>query len=153
FLATDGVVPSNTAQGYVMRRFARRAIRQALHLDIRQDLFETLGPVVIDVYHEAYPELKERRQMILDTLTREEELFRRTLERGVREFEKLVKDKVTGAAVFKLFDTYGFPPELTIEEAKLIEKPIDDSWQNDFDHLMAQQKERSRTATAGQFKG
>ncbi|HSX48069.1 MAG TPA: alanine--tRNA ligase [Candidatus Nanoarchaeia archaeon] len=159
FLAADGVIPSNTAQGYVMRRFARRAIRQALTLDIRDGLFETVGPVVIDVYKEAYPELDERRDMILDTLTREEELFRRTLERGVREFVKL-KDRatktgqpLTGEQVFMLFDTYGFPSELTIEEAKLTEIPVEPGWQLEFDRHMTEQKERSRTASAGQFKG
>lgn len=153
FLAADGVVPSNTAQGYVMRRFLRRAIRQALNLDIQSDLTEQVAPVVIDIYKEAYPELQERQNVILDILDKEESLFRKTLERGVREFTKLVKGKLTGETAFTLFDTYGFPPELTQEEAQALKLEVDPSWQADFDKLMTQQKERSRTATTGQFKG
>jgi alanyl-tRNA synthetase len=153
FLAVDGVVPSNNEQGYVMRRFLRRAIRQGLALDIRKDLCEQIGPIVIDLYKEAYPELEKNRNMILDTLSREEDLFRRTLDRGVHEFTKIVKDKLTGEAVFMLFDTYGFPYELSLEEAKALAIEVDANWQRDFDALMKEQKERSRTATTGQFKG
>jgi alanyl-tRNA synthetase len=159
FLAADGVVPSNTAQGYVMRRFIRRAIRQGLVMDIRQGLTEQVAPVVIDIYRRAYPELEERQNQILDTLLREEELFRKTLERGVKEFIKIKNradaggGSISGEDIFRLFDTYGFPPELTLEEAKLIEVEVDPSWQKDFDRLMAEQKERSRTASAGLFKG
>jgi alanyl-tRNA synthetase len=153
FLAVDGVVPSNNEQGYVMRRFMRRAIRQGLALDIRKDLCEQVGPVVIDLYKEAYPEVEKNRDLILDTLSREEELFRRTLDRGVHEFTKIVKDKLTGQTMFTLFDTYGFPHELSLEEAEQLKIEIDPNWKHDFDHLMSEQKERSRTAGAGVFKG
>lgn len=153
FLAFDGVVPSNTAQGYVMRRFARRAIRQALHLDIRQDLFTQVAPVVIDIYKEAYPELAERQDAILDILTREEALFRKTLERGVKEFVRLAQNGVTGQVVFTLSDTYGFPAELTLDEAKMTGAKIDPNWSDDYEKLMSEQKDRSRTAAVGMFKG
>lgn len=153
FMVTDGVEPSNNEQGYVLRRFFRRAIRRGLELGIKEGLAAALVPVVVSAYAEAYPEVKEANTRILETLEREEKLFRTTLERGVREFEKLVNKELTGEAVFKLFDTYGFPPELSLEEAKNLGiNPVED-WQTEFDNLMAEQKQRSRTATAGVFKG
>jgi alanyl-tRNA synthetase len=152
-IGTDGVRPSNTAQGYVMRRLLRRAIRQGLRLGITDKLCETIGAEVIDLYSVSYPEVREREIEVLEALRAEEQLFRRTLERGVREFKKIVKNELTGQAVFTLFDTYGFPPELSIEEADQLEIPVDKNWPNEFDCLMAEQKNRSRTATAGTFKG
>jgi alanyl-tRNA synthetase len=138
WLAVDGVVPSNTQQGYVMRRFLRRAIRQALALDLREDFLELVVPVITELYRDDYPEVAEREQEVIDTLVREEQMFRRTLERGVKEFNKYQKDSVkladavsiklngkvvckagtlTGHEIFTLFDTYGFPLELSLEEA------------------------------------
>jgi alanyl-tRNA synthetase len=185
FLAVDGVVPSNTAQGYVMRRFIRRAIRQALALDLREDFMDQIVPVITGIYADAYPEVKERQNAVMDVLMREETQFRKTLERGVREFQRIAEaipaesDRVEAAGgsvivigevtlpsgakfakawlggddIFRLFDTYGFPPELSCEEAHLLGVPVDPEWHKDFDKLMAKQKERSRTATVGQFKG
>ncbi|HSH31284.1 MAG TPA: alanine--tRNA ligase-related protein, partial [Candidatus Saccharimonadales bacterium] len=169
FLAVDGVVPSNTAQGYVMRRFIRRAIRQALVLNLREDFMDQIVPVITGLYRNSYPEIKERESQVLDTLAREETQFRRTLERGVKELEKTVSQTtdaflrkveadpatgtLTGEAIFRLFDTYGFPPELSLEDAKRLNIPVDPNWKADFGRLMIEQKQRSRTATAGQFKG
>lgn len=153
FLAVDGVEPSNNEQGYVLRRFLRRAIRKGLALGIRQDLVRHLVPLVVDLYSRAYPELEESKSHIQNVLEREERQFRQTLERGVREFTKLVKDQLDGPKVFTLFDTYGFPPELSLEEAKNLNVEVDPAWRTQFDQLMSQQKERSRTATAGVFKG
>lgn len=189
FLAVDGVVPSNTAQGYVMRRFIRRAIRQALVLNLREDFMDQILPVITDIYHEYFPEIAERANEVMDVLMREETEFRRTLERGVKRFDrmffnfypidpKLIKAAkvgkavythkvdpprferekkkdaiVDGKALFELFDTYGFPIELTFEEARFKRIPIDSNSEDDFDRLMGEQKERSRTATQGQFKG
>ncbi len=153
FLAADGVEPTNTERGYVMRRLMRRAIRQGLVLGIKSGLSEAIGAKVIELYHKTYSELKERQNEILDILMREEEQFRKTLDRGVREFAREVKDKLTGEAAFRLFDTYGFPPELSLEDSKQLNIPIDPNWDEDFQRLMNEQKERSRTATAGVFKG
>ena len=153
WLAVDGVVPSNTQQGYVMRRFIRRAIRQALALDLREDFLELIVPVITELYRDDYPEVAAAEQRIIDTLVREEQVFRRTLERGVREFEKLAGDRLTGGVIFTLFDTYGFPPELTEEEAHEKGIAVDHDWRVDFDRLLKEQKDRSRTATVGQFKG
>jgi alanyl-tRNA synthetase len=153
FLAADGVVPSNTAQGYVMRRFARRALRQGHALGIEDELLgPAVGPVVT-AYGDAYPELSQRQHDIVDVLSHEEILFRRTLSRGVREFAKIVGTQLTGDAVFMLFDTYGFPPELSIEEAVSTATPVDPAWRQRYDDLMREQRERSKTAAQGLFKG
>ncbi len=168
FMAADGVMPSNTAQGYVMRRLLRRAIRRGHELGIKAGLMAKVTPVVIKSYAGFYKELEENRDLIINVLTREEEQFRRTLERGLREFEKRTAEldfskkppaptgkriELTGKLVFTLFDTYGFPAELSLEEAKKEGVPVDKNWRADFDQLMEAQKQRSRTATKGLFKG
>jgi len=154
FMAADGVVPGNKDQGYVMRRLARRAIREALVLGIHQGLFERIAPRVIALYEEAYPELQNS-AMIMDVLRREENIFRQTLTRGLKEFEKMLRDKkdLTGNDAFVLYDTYGFPKELSEEEALRIGLPVSQLFEEEFLIEMEQQKDRSRSATAGQFKG
>lgn len=154
FLAVDGVVPSNKTQGYVMRRFMRRAIRYAFELGIEQNFVEQVVPTIADLYHNDYPEVAENREQIIAVLAREEKVFRQTLRSGVREFGKLTKDDtLTGEIIFKLYDTYGFPVELTKEEAYRQNITIQDGAQKDFDTLMAEQKARSQTAAKGVFKG
>ncbi len=168
FMAVDGVVPSNTAQGYVMRRLLRRAIRRGYELGIESNLTTEVAQVVIDEYQQTYPELETNNQLIIEVLRTEENLFRKTLERGIHEFTKRTSEldfskrppvptgqrtELTGKLVFTLFDTYGFPAELSIEEAEKEGVKIQAGWKVDFDKLMLQQKDRSRTATAGQFKG
>jgi len=155
FLAVDGVVPSNTDQGYVMRRFLRRAIRQALALDLREDFLELVVPVITEIYRDDFPEVAAREQSIIHTLVQEEKQFRKTLERGVKEFVKMTigDSTLTGEIIFTLFDTYGFPSELSLEEARDKQVKVDPDWKKDFDKLLKEQKERSRTATVGQFKG
>jgi alanyl-tRNA synthetase len=153
WLATDGVVPSNTTQGYVMRRFLRRAIRQALALELREDFLELVVPVITEIYRDSFPEVASREESIIHVLVREEKQFRRTLERGVREFDKLSEHGLTGFEIFTLFDTFGFPPELTLEEAYEKDVKVSNNWRGQFDKLMEEQRERSRTATVGQFRG
>ena len=153
FLAANGVSPSNTAQGYVMRRFARRAMRQGLLFDIESGLLTSLLPAVVQTYVDHYRELASDQDRIADVLEREEVAFRRTLSRGIREFPKLAGDRLTGAAVFTLFDTHGFPPELSLEEATTAGVDVDPAWKHDYDARMAEQRERSRTASAGTFRG
>ncbi|MSR89633.1 alanine--tRNA ligase [Patescibacteria group bacterium] len=168
FMAVDGVVPTNTAQGYVMRRLLRRAIRRGYELGIESNLTTEVAQVVIDEYQQTYPELETNKQLIIEVLRTEENLFRKTLERGIHEFTKRTSEldfskrppvptgqrtELTGKLVFTLFDTYGFPAELSIEEAEKEGVKIQVGWKKDFDKLMLQQKDRSRTATAGQFKG
>jgi alanyl-tRNA synthetase len=153
FLAADGVVPSNTAQGYVMRRFARRAMRQGYALGISGDLLAPLVAPVVAAYRDAYPELSDREGEIVEVLSREEGVFRRTLSRGVREFAKIAGSTLTGEAVFTLFDTYGFPPELSLEEAVSTGTPVDPAWRQRYEDLMNEQRRRSKTAAKGLFKG
>ncbi len=153
FLAVDGVVPSNKEQGYVMRRMVRRAIRFAFDLGIEQNFLEHVVPVVIGIYEADFPEVASKKQEVIDILTKEEKIFRQTLRAGVREFGKLTKDGLTGAEVFKLYDTYGFPLELSLEEAYSQNVHVSENWREEFEKLMQEQRERSQTASKGTFKG
>lgn len=154
WLAVDGVVPSNNQQGYVMRRLMRRAIRYGLELGIGQDFCAQVVPTVVGMYEHEFPEVADQKQMITDVFNKEERVFRQTLRNGVKEFGKMTQNsELTGEHIFKLYDTYGFPVELSVEEATINNVVVSGNWQHDFDHLMQEQKERSRTATKGQFKG
>ena len=159
FLAVDGVVPSNKEQGYVARRLMRRAILKAFNLGIEQDFIEQIVPVIAGLYEEDYPEIVENRQKIVESLVREEKIFRQTLRRGLKEFEKFFQKsqesraKSHGEAIFALYDTYGFPVELTLEEAVKREVGLESNWREEFEKLMKEQRERSQTASKGVFKG
>jgi len=107
---------------------------------------------VTGAYRDTYPELDSRRAELAGLLDREESAFRTSLARGVREFGRIAAGGLTGDAVFTLFDTYGFPPELSLEEAQRSDLPVDPNWKERYDGLMAEQRGRSRTA-AGLFKG
>ena len=154
FLAVDGVVPSNKQQGYVLRRLLRRAIRYAFELGIEQDLCAKVAPIIIDLYEPDFPEVAKQKQSVLDTFTREEKIFRQTLRNGLREFEKMTAGKtLNGDAIFQLYDTYGFPVELSKEEAFMREIKISDDADVIFEKLMTEQRQKSQTASAGMFKG
>jgi alanyl-tRNA synthetase len=157
FLAVDGIVPSNKEQGYVMRRLLRRAILFAFDLGIEHNFFQEVVPIIADLYHEDYPEVAEKRQEIINTLMREERIFRETLRKGLHEFNRFSKESgqkgLSGDAIFKLHDTYGFPLELTLEEAFKKDIKLAENWRNDFDKLMKDQRSRSQTASKGVFKG
>jgi alanyl-tRNA synthetase len=153
FLAVDGVKPSNKEQGYVMRRLLRRAIRFAFELGIEQNFLQEVVPIITDVYHEDFPEVAKNRDNVIEVLAREEKVFRQTLRKGLKEFNKLASKELTGDVVFTLYDTYGFPVELTYEEAFKQDIPIAGSAQKEFDRLMTEQRERSKTASKGVFKG
>lgn len=153
FLAVDGVVPSNKSQGYVMRRLLRRAIRYAFDLGVEQNFLEQVVPVIIDLYSKDFPEVVKSREKVIDVLVHEEKLFRQTLRKGLHEFEKLSKSGVGGDVLFKLYDTFGFPVELTKEEAFKRGVELDKNVDAAFDKLMTEQRERSQTASKGTFKG
>jgi alanyl-tRNA synthetase len=154
FLAVDGVKPSNKEQGYVMRRLIRRAIRYAFDLGVEQNFMEQIVPVIADLYHDDFPEVAEKRDEVIAVLVKEEKAFRQTLRKGLREFEtQTSKDGLTGAVLFTLYDTYGFPVELSKEEAFKRDIEADDDIDQDFNDLMRQQRERSQTAAKGTFKG
>jgi alanyl-tRNA synthetase len=153
FLAVDGVVPSNKEQGYVMRRLIRRAIRFAFELGIEQNFLESIVPVVTELYQEDYPEVKSATEKVIEVMTREEKIFRQTLRKGLKELNKLATEEISGSALFKLYDTYGFPVELSLEEAYKAGLKVADDWKTVFDKQMLDQKSRSQTAVKGTFKG
>ena len=171
FLAVDGCVPSNKEQGYVMRRLLRRAIRYSFDLGIEQNFLEEVVPVIADLYEADFPEVKENREQIIAVLVKEEKAFRQTLRKGLKEFEKYADDKkrmaippdgmfhcvgfagISGDQIFKLYDTHGFPVELSLEEAHKRGISLDKNWRRQFDAKMDEQRQRSKTARKGQFHG
>ncbi len=156
FILADpaGIKPSNTDQGYILRRLIRRSIRHAkkLNIDINSTWEQEIACVILDMYENYYQELKDNRNVVLEGLSNEKIKFNRTLEKGLREFEKVTKDNedIDGVTAFHLFDTYGFPIELTCELAE------DKGLKVDVEGYKAKFKEHqelSRTASAGKFKG
>ncbi len=151
FLITDGVLPSNTDQGYVLRRLLRRAIRYADVLGIEVGKLSSCVTPLVTTYQETYSLLKEKRNFIEAEIDREEAKFRQTLTRGMKELEKrLTKGILSGQDAFDLFTTYGFPLEMTQEIA--IEKGISVN-ELEYRDEFEKHKELSRTASAGKFKG
>jgi len=147
----DGVVPSNVERGYVLRRLIRRAIRHAHLLGIKENFTAKLANIVIEMYENSYFELKKNRNIILTELDKEENKFRATLESGMREFERITKNKkeVFGKDAFLLYQSYGFPIEMTEELCK--ERKIKINLK-EFEEENKKHQELSRTASAGQFK-
>jgi alanyl-tRNA synthetase len=153
FLAVDGCVPSNKEQGYVMRRLLRRAIRYSFDLGIEQNFLQEIVPVIADLYENDFPEVKENRETIIAVLVKEEKAFRQTLRKGIAQMKKFASGGLTGAELFMLYDTYGFPVELAVEEAFKQEVELPEDWREQFDEKMKEQRERSQTAAKGTFKG
>ena len=156
FISADpaGVKPSNVGQGYILRRLIRRMIRHAkkLNIDISSDWEQRLAKLIIQKYKKYYSELSENENVVLEVLKNEKEKFNRTLEKGLREFEKVASknDNIDGQTAFHLYDTYGFPIELTIELAKERNMSVDE---DGFKEKFKAHQGLSRTASAGQFKG
>ena len=153
FLAVDGCVPSNKEQGYVMRRLLRRAIRYSFDLGIEQNFLEEVVPVIADLYEADFPEVKENRESIIAVLVKEEKAFRQTLRKGLRQMQHYIDDGLTGEELFTLYDTFGFPVELSTEEAYKQGIKLSDNWRAEFDAKMDEQRQRSKTARKGQFSG
>ena len=153
FMAVDGCVPSNKEQGYVMRRLLRRAIRYSFDLGIEQNFLEEVVPVIADLYEADFPEVKESREQIIAALVKEEKAFRQTLRKGLKQMKNYIADGLTGEELFTLYDTFGFPVELSTEEAYKQGIKLSDNWRAEFDAKMAEQRQRSKTARKGQFSG
>ena len=153
FLAVDGCTPSNKEQGYVMRKFIRRAMAKAFDLGIEDNFVEQIIPVIVDIYAPDYQEVAEKGDEIIAVMVKEEKAFRRTLRKGLRELEKFSKDGLTGVELFQLYDTFGFPLELSTEEAVRRSISLSENWQEEFNTKMKEQRERSQTASKGKFKG
>ena len=154
FISADysGIKPSNVGQGYILRRLIRRAIRHAkkLEIDINSNWEEEIALSIIKEYEKYYKELSENKNIVLEVLKNEKVKFNRTLEKGLREFEKVSNKDIDGLTAFHLFDTFGFPIELTEELAS--EKGLKVDIEGFKEKFKAHQ-ELSRTASSGQFKG
>ena len=150
FMIGDGVLPSNTEQGYFVRRLLRRAVRYADILGIPDGRFKELAESVIITYDEQYPNLEDKRDEILDSIANEEAQFRKTLDRGMKELEKLAKDDISGQDAFVLFTTYGFPFELTLEIAEEKGLKVDEEG---FRKAMGEHQAKSRAGAEQKFKG
>lgn len=148
FLIIDGITPSNEGRGYVLRRIIRRALRHGNQLGLPQPFFYQLVQPLVNLMGEAYPELKKQQSHIEKVLRQEEELFSATLSQGLKLFEQAIselQDKVIpGVTVFKLYDTYGFPADLTADIARERGYTIDEAG---FEAAMNQQRERSRQSS------
>jgi alanyl-tRNA synthetase len=153
FMAADDVKPSNLDQGYVMRRLIRRAIRHGKTLGIEENFTHIIAKKVIHMMSDTYPELKHEEE-ILKTFQLEEDQFRKTINSGIREFEKLIGkldgNKISGTDAFHLYDTYGFPIEMTIEEAEKHNLTVD---KEGFDKAFEEHQKLSRAGAEEKFKG
>ena len=148
FLIVDGVLPSNEGRGYVLRRIIRRAVRHGHQLGVKDPFFFRLTGKLSDTMGGAYPELVERRQFVETVLKEEEEQFARTLENGMgileREIANLKGDTLPGETVFQLYDTYGFPADLTADVVREHELKVD---MKGFQAAMDQQRSSARAAS------
>jgi alanyl-tRNA synthetase len=155
FILADDVAPSNVDQGYVLRKLIRRAIRSARKLKISTShITPSVANVVIDTYSEPYGKLQKKRASIIDALTHEEEQFKKTLEEGLKHFarvtEKLSGKEIDGQTAFHLYDTYGFPIELTREMAAEEQLTIDE---NGFKKAFLDHQNKSRAGAEKRFAG
>ena len=159
FISADysGIKPSNTDQGYILRRLIRRMIRHArkIGIDVENSGFERiLAEMIIEKYKDYYKELIDNKQVVLDVLSNELKKFNKTLEKGLKEFEKIVKNlngnKLDKDLAFKLYDTYGFPLELTKELANEQNIEVDE---DGFKQKFKEHQEKSRAGSEQKFKG
>ena len=153
----DGGLPSNVDRGYILRRLIRRMVRHLRKLQIDLNTLPELIELNIDTLKDMYPELVENKEKIKSVIIEEKDKFEKTLERGEREFNKIVnklnnevKDTISGQDLFTLYETYGFPPEVTADLAKEQNLKIDSS---EFDKLFKEHQEKSRMGSEQKFKG
>ena len=153
----DGGIPSNVDRGYILRRLIRRMTRRLRKLQIDTNQISTLIDISIDAQKELYPELETNKERIKTVIIEEINKFEKTLERGEREFNKIVnklkaenKDTISGQDLFTLYETYGFPPEVTQDLAEEQGIKIDNT---EFDRLFKEHQEKSRMGSEQKFKG
>ncbi|GAB3727181.1 alanine--tRNA ligase [Luteimonas pelagia] len=151
FLIVDGVLPSNEGRGYVLRRIIRRALRHGWMLGVRGEFFWKMAAPLVEIMGEAYPELAAKREFVEQALRAEEQRFGETLEQGMRIFDEVAarsEGTIPGEDAFRLYDTYGFPVDLTADIARERGLSVDEAG---FEAAMQQQRERARAA--GKFAG
>jgi len=162
-LISDGIVPSNVDQGYILRRLIRRAIRSAHKLGVEQNFLADIAKVVISKFEDVYSNIKNSADKILEEITKEEKQFRKTLKQGLKEFSKLMRGfqiafersgkkitRISGDKAFRLYDTYGFPIEMTEELARENDLEVD---REGFEKAYTKHQEKSRAGSAQKFKG
>lgn len=154
FLIADGVLPSNEGRGYVLRRILRRAVRFGRFLGIEEPFLHKLVANVVDIMKDAYPELLERKEFVEEVIKREEERFFVTLNEGIRKVEEIIekarregRNIISGEEAFMLYDTYGFPMDLTEDMAEENGFDVD---RDGFNRMMEEQKRRARQANKGE---
>lgn len=157
FMIIDGVRPSNVEQGYVLRRLLRRVIRHMRKVEIDPNEISTLVEKFVEIMAEMYPEVPANKDTIIEVIKEEKDKFVKTLEHGEKEFIKNAektkaegKEKLDGEVVFRLYDTFGFPPEMTAELAEEKGLKID---MNEFEELFKKHQEISRAGSEAKFKG
>jgi len=155
FAIADGAVPGNDGRGYVLRRILRRASRYGRKLNMKEPFLFSLVDVLVETMSDVFPEIKEKQEYVKKIIKSEEESFNRTLDRGIELFETVINDLkakngtiIRGEDAFKLYDTFGFPVDLTNVMAREIGFSVDE---NSFNELMNKQKERGREATKDKF--
>ena len=144
FLIADGVTPSNEGRGYVLRRIMRRGMRHAHTLGNKDTVFDKIFPTLLDIFKTAYPELIRAKDLIINTFINEETKFKETVEKGLKILEDEISvssNKLDGKIAFKLYDTYGFPLDLTQDYLKSKNVEVD---VENFNQMMKEQKERAR---------
>lgn len=153
WIVMDGVIPSNTQQGYILRRLIRRAVRHGRKLEIDGEFTRKVADISIEQFKNIWPQLIEKREFILKTIEDEERKFNKTLEHGLKELEKTISKvgHIDGQKAFQLYETYGLPLEV-IEEI-LKEKGLEITNKEGFTEAQTQHQEKSRTSSAGMFKG
>jgi len=151
FLISEGILPSNVEQGYILRRILRRVIRYGKILNLPKNFLIPLAQKVIEIYKDTYPEIKSKEEDILTVIQNEEEKFEKTLENGIKQFEKIaLQGVISGKEAFHLFDTYGFPLELTEELAKEKGLKVDKAG---FEKAFEKHREISRAGAGKKFSG
>lgn len=153
WIVMDGVVPSNTQQGYILRRLIRRSVRHGRKLEIGRDFTKEIAEIAIKQFSGIWPKLEEKKEFILQTIEDEEKKFNKTIGNGLKELEKtLTKEgKIDGKKAFQLYETYGLPLEVTEEILQEQGKEIFEK--EGFINAQREHQEKSRTASAGMFKG
>jgi alanyl-tRNA synthetase len=153
WIVMDGIVPGRSKQGYVLRRLIRRAVRHGKKLDIEKPFTREVAALAIEQFKTIYPKLEEQQKNILKVIEDEEKKFNHTIKNGLKILEEMLneKSKITGEDAFTLYETYGFPIEITQEILKEEGLELEDP--EGFEKAKKEHKEKSRSAAAGMFKG
>lgn len=155
FLIAEGIEPSNKDQGYILRRLIRRAARHAKLLNIKQNFTKDMAELYIEKYKVQYPHLDENSQKIIDILDREEINFEKTIQRGKGEIDKLegTGKKITGKNLFYIYETYGFPIEMALDELGIIDEEKRKLFEDEFKKAQKEHQIKSREGAKGKFTG